>query len=989
MPDVNRAAQTDGKPSVSESTSAPMEDILPEHRPNAKKRKLQTPTNSTKSARARLADLPSVHAIASHGPLRRSAHYTHRLLWRQVVNKHARPILQADSSGDDEQFTRDVIRFLQLPSIALTVPNNPHHHLGQLKRRFRSILAGEQIEPEGIPDPPSTPADDARFRAAKRLISKLVPSRAIKALLRQPLADIRDPTVQATLRSLHPPRKPGNDPEPLFDPDDAPEPICITPQDIERMIKSFPRNSAPGPSGWTFEMIRDACANDELNKALFARLFTRIANGDIPAALTPYLLVAELIPACKAQGKGVRPIAIGEAFYRAVCSHVVALVAPAVSKQLLPLQLGVAVKAGAEVAVHRVQALLEQGLSTLKVDCTNAFNSIHRRAIFESARNFKGLKPALRLIQWAYGGASPLLCMHNFSVALEISSEEGARQGCPLGSLLFCVGLHPRLQNVQDKHANSTITAFIDDISVSSRVANLPAAATDLKSELATVGLTVNPPKCQALITEQAQDEKQQEDNAALVWLREQGIPTTSSAMKYLGAPIGTDAARRSALLHDSLDKQLPLFSALADARLTIQEVLYLARHCIVHKMSHAISTVPPSISNITAREFDLRLRASINCKLGFELEGTALEQAILPLLLGGLGIRSARDLAPIAFLSSHARAAPHLKNVDFNNTATITNLAQCIDLIQRVIPQHILQQLLPCKPSTLHFHFQQHSAHLLQHAITSAMEREAFNRLLNRASIYDLARLKAVTAPKAALWITAAPTSPDTRLDDCTMRLAVRRLLGLPPSDITPFHCPHCHLASGDLQVNPWHPTSCPRLAGTSATRRHNQVLDILARWMTRLGGFVVKPTKHNGLRHNGKDIVPDLDVQLGPSRYIIDVTIRDPTAPSHVTKGAQQSLAVAAEAEKEKRDYYRQHLQQLKPKATFVPFVVEAHGGLGIEASKFIDNLISQAAALSTVWQPSEFVNSVYWSIACAVQRSNASIMRNALRHAAAAAA
>lgn len=178
----------------------------------------------------------------------------------------------------------------------------------------------------------------------------------------------------------------------------------------------------------------------------------------------------------------------------------------------------------------------------------------------------------------------------HFSVALEISSEEGAHQGCPLGSLLFC----PRLQSVQDKHADSTLTAFIDDISVSSRVANLPAAATDLKSELATVGLTVNPPKCQALITEQTQDEKQQEDNAALVWLREQGIPTTSSAMKYLGAPIGTDAARRSALLRDSLDKQLPLFSALADARLTIQEVLYLARHCIVHKMSHAISTVPP-----------------------------------------------------------------------------------------------------------------------------------------------------------------------------------------------------------------------------------------------------------------------------------------------------------------------------------------------------------------------------------------------------------
>ena len=73
---------------------------------------------------------------------------------------------------------------------------------------------------------------------------------------------------------------------------------------------------------------------------------------------------------------------------------------------------------------------------------------------------------------------------------------------------------------------------------------------------------------------------------------------------------------------------------------------------------------------------------------------------------------------------------------------------------------------------------------------------------------------------------------------------------------------------------------------------------------------------------------------------------------------------------------------MRELRPKAIFVPFVVESNGGFGVEASNFVKLLIKQAAAISVVWQPSEFVHSVFWSIACAIQRWNASIMRKALR-------
>ena len=119
---------------------------------------------------------------------------------------------------------------------------------------------------------------------------------------------------------------------------------------------------------------------------------------------------------------------------------------------------------------------------------------------------------------------------------------------------------------------------------------------------------------------------------------------------------------------------------------------------------------------------------------------------------------------------------------------------------------------------------------------------------------------------------------------------------------------------------------------------------------------------------------------MQLGSTRYLIDVTIRDPCAPSKLSYSSKERLAAAARAERKKHDTYDSLAKRLKAKV--IPFVVESHGGIGQEATKFISDLLSRAAAMSTVWQPSELVHSIFWSVACAVQKWNARIIRDALR-------
>ncbi|KAK3241601.1 hypothetical protein CYMTET_48647 [Cymbomonas tetramitiformis] len=123
---------------------------------------------------------------------------------------------------------------------------------------------------------------------------------------------------------------------------------------------------------------------------------------DILPWLTGARLVAHLKP-----GGGVRPIACGEVLRRlagkVVCRQMRMRFAahfgapPGDGAASSAAQVGVGVQGGAEVCMHTVQALLGAMPSwcALHLDCKNAFNSVHRRAIhravYEDFPEFLGI----------------------------------------------------------------------------------------------------------------------------------------------------------------------------------------------------------------------------------------------------------------------------------------------------------------------------------------------------------------------------------------------------------------------------------------------------------------------------------------------------------------------------------------------------------------------------------------------------------------------
>jgi len=131
---------------------------------------------------------------------------------------------------------------------------------------------------------------------------------------------------------------------------------------------------------------------------------------------------------------------------------------PIITSYLSPRQLGVAVPGGAEAAVHasrRFLAEMDSNSVFVKLDISNAFNSLHRDRMLSS---INALLPEIApYCHLSYAGASQL----KFG-KYTILSMVGPQQGDPLGPLLFCLPLQPALLKLSSPLA----FGYLDDISL-------------------------------------------------------------------------------------------------------------------------------------------------------------------------------------------------------------------------------------------------------------------------------------------------------------------------------------------------------------------------------------------------------------------------------------------------------------------------------------------------------------------------------------------
>ena len=734
-------------------------------------------------------------------------------------------------------------------------------------------------------------------------------------------------------------------------------------------------------------------------------------NGQLPLSVQPHLLSCRLVAPNKPSGVAgdVRPIAVGELFYRLASIVAVNRVSESAAALLQPHQYGIGVPGGNERIVHSLQHGLvddPRHLAALKVDLTNAFNSCDRAVLLAKLHDTPDLAQVLRLSHLAYTSASPLLLQK--CNGQQIDSANGVRQGDPLSSLLFCLYIHETLVDLADS-CGITNFAFIDDLHILGTPSQVLAAYQRLQQNLPSLSLTINARKSQLLYFH--------EDTHPLPSHIRDSFEALAIRVEHrhavvLGAVIGaSDADITQGLQHywDSTLSMTPFFRRLNTGLLSVQNGMLLLRICGGMKLHYVLRCTPPRLVERVAEAFDAVVMDTALRLL--DIQPGEYDQHIrfwlrAPLRQGGFGLTSSRLLAPSAYISSLAAISASPLTSVFSafgrGTAEVDDashlgrwIRDALDDLRsppspflldpddtRFPPPAKLASILPPlhAPFFPHYHHQPSRALSLQRKLIQQATKHqltyATSELVNRwGETRAYAHLHSIAAPHAPTWKTVHPTSTLHLLTDAQYRIATRLNLGLPPHhNHLPHKCTSCGRENA-LVIDPWHHLSCNSHKGREITMRHNAVLLALYSHVRAAGGTATMEPRHLS---QDKELKPDLHISFPGQQILTDVVISHPLCPTHVDKSSTKQLVLAEWAAQRKHyrydDVARQHHMRL------LPFSVETMGGLSSEAQQLVEQIGLACRDHLCLETHERIARGVLASVAVAVQKGNAVTMQAA---------
>jgi hypothetical protein len=249
-------------------------------------------------------------------------------------------------------------------------------------------------------------------------------------------------------------------------------------------------------------MLRLLVDDEECRRGLLA-LTTDMCNGRLPPQAQHLLRLSILVPLDKSGDEGpdplnpkVRPIAMGEVFLRMASIYVCDLTRDSLAKVLLPINYAVGVQGGSQTAVLLLRALQSEGSHLLSCDFANAFNTVLRSKIFEALAAEPSLSKLAPLAHWLYGSPSSLYVRGQGQELHHIRSCTGARQGCVLGTALFCLAVKPLYERALAAAPSVKAIAICDDITFAGAADDTIKAFDALRIAAQEFGLQLVPEKC-------------------------------------------------------------------------------------------------------------------------------------------------------------------------------------------------------------------------------------------------------------------------------------------------------------------------------------------------------------------------------------------------------------------------------------------------------------------------------------------------------------
>jgi len=294
-------------------------------------------------------------------------------------------------------------------------------------------------------------------------------------------------------------------------------------------IDGAPKRSAPGPSGWRYEHLK-AVLSDREDISPVLGILTKILLAQIPPEIKDILRITWLIGISKDNNGGVRPISLSDVLRRVVAKALAIKYKPNWKQAVGKHQYGVATAAGVEAVQTGVQLFLQSNsnAATFIADGANAFNSCDRQQ-FLNQLHLKFPELSLFVEQWYVGEAPLWFAMDDGSIATVLSSE-GAQQGDPHGSFLFCLGASPILEEIAQALPQCFIGAIIDDITIAAPIETMPQVIATTTRSLGQYGIHLALPKCLIFAPPHTLPLLPADTNPL--------IPRSDSGFKLLGSPL-------------------------------------------------------------------------------------------------------------------------------------------------------------------------------------------------------------------------------------------------------------------------------------------------------------------------------------------------------------------------------------------------------------------------------------------------------------------
>ena len=415
----------------------------------------------------------------------------------------------------------------------------------------------------------------------------------------------------------------------------------------------------------------------------------------------------------------------------------------------------------------------------------------------------------------------------------------------------------------------------------------------------------------------------------------------------FLGSPLGDGESVSRAICEktEALKRVSEKFVALS-----AHDALILLRNSFaIPKLQYLLRTAP-CFQSESLVEFDNALRSIMS-----EVTNTAMVsndrawiQATLPVKMGGLGVRSAVEVAPSAYLASlHMSTA--LVHTILPVYLSSPNPISSDDALSKWSNGHDFNP-----PAGDCAHNQKSWDQLRVAAVAERLLESATDDI-------DRARLLASRSKESGAWLHALPLSAlGLRLDDEHLRVAVGLRLGTPLC--SPHQCQHC---GEEVDTMGRHGLSCRRSEGRH--HRHAAMNSIIhhaltsARVPARLepSGLL----RRDGKRPDGVSVVPWRSGKL----LVWDATCIDTFALSYRSLAVHSAGAVAARVESLKEEKYIDLLHS----HDFAPVAVETSGVLGPRSLSFVKELGRRLRC-----QTGEVKSSTYLiqRLSMAVQRGNA---------------